>query len=288
MIKEGNTKDWKPEDIKLGLLVYGRPGSGKTFFGASCPKPYFLFHEKWEDGLLYYKLRGADVPYASFETLFDLMTLIEQIKRGQKAKDRETIVLDGWDRLTEPIIEQTLMETSKQRMDRNTWGIAVDHLREAMKMFLDIRKTHHVVILGGDTIEKNENTEVIYGLPETIGKFRMAIGGLFDFYFYAVQTSTFKDGKPVNDFHLHTVDYLDFGAKDRSGFLDSKEPNSFPHIFGKIVDKVKAVREALEKGELPPDLPEAVVQLFPSEMQGQIREGVDEARKSVVLEKATK
>ena len=37
-----NAKDLTASDVKLSAAVYGKSGTGKTTFGASFPKPFFL------------------------------------------------------------------------------------------------------------------------------------------------------------------------------------------------------------------------------------------------------
>ena len=53
-----NAKNLTAADVKLSAAVYGKSGTGKTTFGASFPKPFFL---DIDGGLL--SVRGQDVSY---------------------------------------------------------------------------------------------------------------------------------------------------------------------------------------------------------------------------------
>lgn len=255
MVQDGNTKDFKLEDIKLKFLVYGPPGSGKTFFGATMPSPFFMYHQLTEDGLLYFKMRGVDIPWASFETFNDVHSIIDSIERGQRAQGCESIVLDGWDRLDQPLISQILAENGNaKKMTQPMWGVARDRLRNLANRFLSLGKYYHIAILTGDMMEKNDLSGNILGLPNTVGRFRQEIGGLFDFYLYAVQSVDWINGKQEKNFKLHTIRYQEYGAKDRTGVLDFQEDNNFPALFDKFMEKAKQIRKAFEDGEMSYEL----------------------------------
>ncbi len=248
MIIDGNTKTFKIEELRLKLLIYGPPGSGKTWFGATMPNPFFIFHQTTEDGLLYYKMRGMDLDYASFETFTDLHGILDTISTGQRAQGANSLILDGWDRLDQPLIQEILNEQGSKKMTQPMWGVARDRLKDLSNRFLNFGKFYHVAILAGDMMEKNELSGQIYGLPNTIGRFRQEIGGLFDLYFYAVQDTYWDNGQQKASYKVHTVKYLDFGAKDRTGVFDFQEDNDFSILYEKFKTKAEELRAAVQAG----------------------------------------
>lgn len=121
-------------------------------------------------------------------------------------------------------------------MDRNTWGIAVDHLRMTVKSFNDLEAKFHVALLSGACFEKDDNAGMIWQVPDTIGKFAFSVGGLYDEVFFSRQTSRYADGEMRPIWQLHTIDCLEeqAKAKDRSGTLNMVEPNEFNVIADKF------------------------------------------------------
>lgn len=261
MIVDGNTKEFKIEDIRLKILMYGGPGTGKTWFGATMPNPFFIFHQTTEDGLLYYKMRGMDIDYAGFETFADLHGILDSIITGQRAQGAGSIILDGWDRLDQPLLQEILNENGATKMTQPMWGVARDRLKDLSNRFLNLGRLYHIAILAGDMMEKNELSGQIYGLPNTIGRFRQEIGGLFDLYLYAVQDTYWDNGEQKATYKVHTVKYLDFGAKDRTGVFDFQEDNDFSLLYKKFTSRAEEIRAAVRDGT------EDVLQCIPLSMR---------------------
>lgn len=166
-----------------------------------------------------------------------MQKIVIDIGLGTRAKDRKSIILDDLTHITPLVVDYTLRTVGKKRMDRNTWGIAVDHLRMLVKAFNDLEAKFHVALLSGACFEKDDNAGMIWQVPDTIGKFAFSLGGLYDEVFFARQTSTYLDGQMRPIWQLHTINCPEEKAKaeDRSGTLNMIEPNNFDVIFEKFV-----------------------------------------------------
>ena len=175
--------------------------------------------------------------FVEFDDFDDLQKIIIDIKMGTRAKGRESIILDDLTHLTPLVTEYTLKSSGKSRMDRSTWGIAVDHLRILIKSFNDLEDNFHVALLSGSCFEKDDNAGMIWQVPDTVGKFAFSIRGLYDEVFFSRQTSKYMKGQMRPIWQLHTIDCAEeqAKAKDRSGTLDMVEPNNFNIIFNKFI-----------------------------------------------------
>lgn len=234
MIREGNTAKTDFSAEHLSTLVYGTFGSGKTFFGASAPGPYFI---SADEGLLGLKILRRDIPFVEFDDYQDCMQILDDIKLGRRAQVENgirTIILDGLDRMTQLIIDLVLKETNKTQMNLRTWEIAVEYLRVLVRKFVSLKYKYHLIALTGDKFEKNREGQIISGAPDTIGALRRTIGGLFDLVVYAYQGVQAINGRSVETFTLNTIKFSYFPAKDRSTVLNPTEPNDFKVIWDKI------------------------------------------------------
>lgn len=218
---------------KLAILIYGPPGSGKTWFGLHMPKPYFLAYDK--QGMLGAKYNKIPVDGVEIDTYDDFNAVIAQIQSGARAKDNETIVLDHLTLHGEAIKQSMLEKNRKQKADLAIWGEVADHLRVSMKTLIDLTKKFHVVVLAHEQIEKNEVRGGIFGTPATVGKFAYYVGGMFNLFMYSEQQMEWNNGKQTPKWVLHTSQYTDFRAKDGIGKLDVVEPNDPSTILGKII-----------------------------------------------------
>jgi hypothetical protein len=251
-ITYGNTGDIKVEDLNMRWFVYGEPGSGKTFLGGTMPSSFFVWLPT-ETGKNALAMMGRRVNYAIVETEPDIRGLFADIANGKIAAANRSIVFDSLTDLTDLIIKQVLLETGKIRMDRNTWGVAVDHLRMIVTEFNSLVKTKHILMIAKSTIIKDEVRGDVFGVPDTIGKFAHAVGGLYDEVFYAEQFVAPQGGKKKKFFQLHTVKFMEkFPAKDSSGKLDVIEPNDFSIIYKKICRKEVQVTETPKVETVPP------------------------------------
>lgn len=236
---EGTTKQASAVQERVSTFVYGPGGSGKTRFCATFPKPYFIVTERIPRGL---EVAARDIPYVKVETFEDLLLVFNQIEAGKRAVGCESICLDSLSDITPLVCDYVLRKAGKPRMALQEWGFAVDHLRSLIRTFTaTLSDRFYVCLTALATVQKDDLTGEILGLPETIGRFAQVVPAMFDLALYSEQTVVFdpvsKQSKPT--WLLHSVSHGRFKAKDGIGFMDVTEPND----MGALIAKYKAVRE---------------------------------------------
>ena len=222
-------------DYKMSVFVYGESGSGKTWFCNTFPKPLFIVTE---DGLTNLELNKIERPVWEVETFNDLLSAVADAKSGAHgANEAETLCLDSLSEVTPFIIRSVLSETSKSKMDRNTWGVAADKLRMFVSNFVELRKHgFHIVMTAHSVLIQDDAAGQVFGLPDTIGKFAQAISGHFDIFLYLKSDLKWdiKTAANVPTWEAHTIRNGVYPAKDRTGRLAVCEPNDFSALSEKI------------------------------------------------------
>jgi len=89
-------KQFAPTTHKIKAVVYAGPGSGKTTFGGTCPKPIFA---SAEGGLL--SIAHLAPAYADIKTLQDLADLLAFLRKG--GHGFESVVIDSITEISEII-----------------------------------------------------------------------------------------------------------------------------------------------------------------------------------------
>jgi hypothetical protein len=236
-IRPVNTGNINLQDIKLKILAYGSPGSGKTHLASTMPKPFFIAVD--QNGLKVLKVRGLSIDAVKVDTYHDILTVIDGIGK-MYAKNAQSIVLDHLTDITPMIINEVLIRTGKERMDLNTWGIASDYVRVMLSNLLRLGNKYHICVLSHEEVKEDKMRGDTFGVPLTIGKLSFHIGGMFDMYLHAVQETKFSNGKQVPAWHVETVKTGRFIAKDLFRKLDVVEPNDFKVIHKKIMEGINA------------------------------------------------
>lgn len=224
----------------LSLLVYGGPGSGKTWFGTTMDSPFFL---SIDNGLIKAKMDAKDIDYVEPASVTEVQQAIAMIKQGQLAKGRKSIILDHGTLLTDLAVQETLQENGSDKMNLQLWGFASSKVRETLKSFFSLGKFFHTCAIFHEQIDKDDLRGEILGLPNTIGKLAQELGGFVDLFLYAKQETFFKDGKPAPEWKLYSVNLGSFKAKDRLGVLGVAEPNDFNTIYSKFQEGIYYARD---------------------------------------------
>lgn len=231
MIKEVDTSQGITGKDKVSWLLYGPPGSGKTWFGGHMPNPFFI---SVDNGLIGLKKKKVPIQAVEVDRYDDVVTVIGDISMGKRAKDCQTIVFDHVTELGELAKQSALQESNKVKTDLNVWGVTVDKIRYVIRQLLNLQSNFHIVVLAHEQIEKNELRGGIFGTPATIGKFAYHIGGMFDLFLYANQEVQYKNGEKIRMWSLYTMDFEEFKAKDRLGVLDVVESSDPQVLLNKI------------------------------------------------------
>jgi hypothetical protein len=228
MITEGTIQPGAVPHINC--LVYGQPKSGKTRFGYSFPDPYLIVTERPPNGLI----SDKPLPYVLVQEYSDIQRVLSEIKCGTRAANAKSIILDSVSDMTDMVKKAALLATAEKKMTYNSWGLAVDYLRETMRILArEIGSKKHVCVIARSQLDKDDLTGALTGSPETIGKFSQAIGGQFDLLLFSEQ---YTDPQGKKQWRLHTSTYKSwFPAGDGlGGFLNPEEPNDFDVIYAKI------------------------------------------------------
>jgi hypothetical protein len=225
--------------IKLTHLTYGPAGSGKTWLGYTYPKHLFVCTE---EGLLNFELNKKEVPFIAVPDYNALIQVLPTIIGT--GNQYQSIILDSLTEVTTIVADQARREASKSitaKMDRNTWGIAVDKLRIFVRELLSLKVTHNIVVIARSVVEKDEVLGDIVAMPDTIGKFAQSISGYFDLFTYQEAATQWQNGVASAKWNMHTVQFGRFPAKDRTGRLLALEPNDYsvfsPKIYGQQEEK---------------------------------------------------
>lgn len=233
-MKEGNTKQLiSGDNLLMSIFLYGATGSGKTRFLGTMPDPYLILTERPPKGLA---IAGVDVPFVEVESFSDIITVLNQIVSGTRAKDRKSIGFDSLSNLTYILVKDVLKETGKSIMDLHSWGIVSGRVKDIIILLTkEVIRTHHICMTAKEQLIKDELSGSVIGLPETVGKNAHTVPGEFDYVFYAYQTINRVAGKKVPSWQMDTIIYQGrYAAKDCSGKLDQTVPNNFHDIYSTI------------------------------------------------------
>lgn len=214
------TKPGPPE--RLTVLCYGPPGSGKTHFAGTFPKPFFI---DCQGGIA--TVRDKQVAYVQPTTYIELLKYIT----GLVDTDFETLVLDT---ATEAF--RIVMEAStaglREIPQMQDWMQTIERGRQLLRKLLSNTKKHIVVVCEEDTKKDEEIGRILVG-PAMPGKLFHEAGALFDCVFPL--RSGLKPGSPEKiQVVLTKPEGLYQQAKCRYKGLDKTEPNDFEVIWAKL------------------------------------------------------
>jgi hypothetical protein len=228
----------------LSIMIYGEPGSGKSYFMGTMPDVYIV---SLDHGLLGLTLAGKKFDGCEVDTLDELNQVVDEILNGKRGKNAGAFALDHLTEVTELGINKAKLREVSGNMKRSKWGEIADHARMIVRKFVDIASVRKVPICvaAHARLEKNELSGNVLGLPDTVGALRATVGGFFDMYLYAKQELEWDAGVQVPKWTVSSVNHLEFGAKDRTGTLNVVEPNDYPTLYARVKERV----EALKAGE---------------------------------------
>lgn len=208
-------------------LSYGDPGTGKTTFACTFPRPIIVNTDDGSKAVEHKHVPVINVAGDPRDRTFDLI-----IKLFQQAKKREdmfslddaprTIVVDGYTTLTQTLKNRIMKESGKDpirdRADFDVWGMLLQQLTAITE---ESRKLpQNVVFTCWTTTEKDDLTGEILGLPNIQGSFRRLVTGHFDeVYYHEVKTS----GESAT-YRLHTRPYRRWTAKSRMQLPEKLPP----------------------------------------------------------------
>lgn len=215
------TKDFG-KDAGVKVLVYGRPGAGKTRLCATAPNPIVL---SAESGLL--SLSGTDIPYIQISSIEDLNEAYAWLIGSDEAAAFRTICLDSVSEIAEQVLSQ---EKGKTADGRKAYGEMQERVTRLLRTFRDIPGKN---VYFSAKMEKNQNEDglMLYQPSLPGSKLSQNIGYFFDEEFVLTSVKN-EDGTLLRV--LQTSGDTSYEAKDRSGRLAFYEAPDLGAIFSKI------------------------------------------------------
>jgi len=187
-----NAKDLTAADVKLSAAVYGKSGTGKTTFGASFPKPFFL---DIDGGLL--SVRGQDVSYVDLTPGRGVTwpNILDAIAEGKK-DDYESIIVDSLTGLADLCMESVLQlnRRSGQKPNFDDWAAYANKIKDFIVRLLSSGK--NTLLICHEAPDKDELTGHVWMLPAIQGQMKSRIANYFDEFYHAEVEQT--PGKPSN------------------------------------------------------------------------------------------
>jgi len=214
----------KADKPKRGtFLVYGAPGSGKTRFASTFPKPLFI---NMAGNMT--TLRRLDLPVFTPESRDDVVHILA----SAEAEKAETIVFDQITEMTFRIYISAAM----QKFDRKDlptlkeWQMIIEWANQDIRAALAMPK--HIVVIAEETDKKDEVTGAMKNGPDIPGRLFGRLGALFDCVFHI--GFRFLEGKQGR-YLLTEPDSLHDQAKDCFEAFDKLEEPDFKTLWEKVI-----------------------------------------------------
>lgn len=184
----------------LKALVYGDPGVGKTVFAATAPKPLFIDIERGMRSIANHPELAKDVQRFPLSTMKELEDLFWEIRAGNAAQDRETIVFDTFSALQKKHLDEILIENHKKDHNKNPYlATQGDYkantqlLRRLIVNFCELDR-YHIVVLTHTTEAKDEFSGALLLRPSLTPKLTETFEEVMDVYCYMTASDPDKDG----------------------------------------------------------------------------------------------
>lgn len=164
-------------DKRLNILLWGKPGTGKTRFMGSCPKPFIIAAE---DGVL--TLHNEEIPYYLLkddEKVFDtVMQIIDDARKKLNGFENiETICIDSLWKLNSMILEE-IKEEMGETKGFGIWDALLTRMTKINSGLLSM--DYHYVVSVGESIKEDKMTESLRPVFNMSGSFKDQVAYEFD------------------------------------------------------------------------------------------------------------
>jgi hypothetical protein len=209
------------------VLVYGRPGLGKTRLICTAPNPVIF---SAENGLLSLRAVAPHLPAWKISNVDDLERAHDWALGSSQAKQFDTICLDSISEIAEVCLIAEKAKNSKNGFA--AYGALNDRIMAIFRDFRDFAHKH-VYFVAKEEYDKDE-TGLSKFMPSMPGRtLTQQVPYMFDEIFrFEVYTDP---STRVSTRYLRTTPDQQNIAKDRSGRLDWAEPADLGAIFAKIL-----------------------------------------------------
>jgi len=213
----------KADKPKRGtFLVYGAPGSGKTRFASTFPKPIFI---NMQGNMT--TLRRLDIPVFTPRDREDVVHILA----SDEVAKAETVVFD---QITEMGF-RIYIDNAMKKFDRKDlptlkeWQMIIEWMNQDIRAALALPK--HIVVIAEEADKKDEVTGAMKNGPDIPGKLFGRLGALFDCIFHI--GFRFHEGKQGR-YLLTEPDSRYEQAKDCFGVFDKLEKPDFASLWKKV------------------------------------------------------
>ena len=196
-------------DKKLNILLWGAPGTGKTRFMGTAPRPFIIAAE---DGVL--TLANKDIPYYLLqddEKVYDTVMQILEDARLKKGifEEIETICLDSVWKLNKMLMDEILDDANVEKAQFDHWGKLGTRVSKIVEGFL--KTDFHFIASVGEKVKEDKLTEELRPTFNMSGSYADQIAYEFDFNIFMKKKAV---GSRIN-FLAYSLDENKRTAKSR-------------------------------------------------------------------------
>lgn len=235
----------KPTEVKkprnsveeLKLLVYGGPGSGKTFFAGTATqdrttfgKVLLLCVDPGDLTLDHPEINPENVDVTRISTISELEDWLNWLDtENRKTKEYGTVVVEGVADICELAMLEALDLAKKNDSKRDRylptielWNKVQIIARNTVRHYRDLPM--HVIFTSFDMERKDEKSGGFFIRPSVVGKLVNELGGYFDIILYITVGPPAKPGEHAPRIFRMQPD-ANIQAKDRSRRIGITQEN---------------------------------------------------------------
>jgi len=194
--------------MKLKILLYALPGTGKTKWASTAPNPGFIACETGHGkGLL--TIAESKIDYVAPTTLQDL----ELIASGAVFQDKQTLVGDSLSDMARTFIKEYALaiprkrgETQKRKAgvpELDDYGVMGELTRRLVRKFLDIDK--HIIFTATERYQQPSEdvpgSELLIG-PDLPGQMFLGSTAMFDLVLRMRTRTKFRDPRDAKSRYI--------------------------------------------------------------------------------------
>jgi len=186
----------------IKVLLFGYSGAGKSYAGATAPKPAILLTER--NGLQSIRSSNPDAAFVYAPTINEVRDVLKAAHNGTLRKQGfETLVIDSLTEVQRLIMDDIVAKQPQgAKWTFDEWREMTDRMRKLMRLIRNIDM--HVVAIALAERSTNENGDNLHVTPSFQGK---KLADEVSQYFNAVgysfsRNATDPDGNPVTHYRV--------------------------------------------------------------------------------------